>query len=171
MLGHLDKKFSGWWVGDIAIIVTSSRLQETLGVEPCVELEREWSGAGAELVNCIAIVLTRFMPAGTLSSTKQSWPGAWTRQYDHIYVKNSSVKQKPYSSCPHSAIVAYSFTNRQARLLLLSKTKLKSQSLNSKAKEKSWRYNLSVPPTTHPPDTFQSWLMGDNHSPSAHTHN
>ena len=28
-------------VGGIAIIVTSSRLQETLGVEPCVELERE----------------------------------------------------------------------------------------------------------------------------------
>ena len=39
MLGHLDKKFYGWVVGCIAIIVTSSRLQETLGVEPCVELE------------------------------------------------------------------------------------------------------------------------------------
>ena len=38
-------------VGGIAIIVTSSRFQETLGVEHCVELEREWSGAGAELVN------------------------------------------------------------------------------------------------------------------------
>ena len=42
MLGHLDKKFSGggWWVvGGIAIIVTSSRLQVTLRVETCVELE------------------------------------------------------------------------------------------------------------------------------------
>ena len=42
MLGHLDKKFfGGWWwvVGDNAIIVTSSWLQETLRVEPCVELE------------------------------------------------------------------------------------------------------------------------------------
>ena len=42
MLGRLDKKFSGWVVvggGGIAIIVTSSRLQETLRVEPCVELE------------------------------------------------------------------------------------------------------------------------------------
>ena len=38
MLGHLDKKFSGGG-GGIAIIVTSSRLQETLRVEPCVELE------------------------------------------------------------------------------------------------------------------------------------
>ena len=46
MLGRLDKKFSRLMVvvvlvGGIAIIVTSSRLQETLGVEPCVELERE----------------------------------------------------------------------------------------------------------------------------------
>ena len=41
MLGHLDKKFSGGggWVGDIAFIVTSSRLQVTLRVETCVELE------------------------------------------------------------------------------------------------------------------------------------
>ena len=29
----------GGWVGGIAIIVTSSRLQVTLRVEPCVELE------------------------------------------------------------------------------------------------------------------------------------
>ena len=40
MLGHLDKKFSGGWVvGGIAIIVTCSRLQVTLRVETCVELE------------------------------------------------------------------------------------------------------------------------------------
>ena len=43
MLGHLDKKFYGGWVGGggggIAIIVTSSRLQVTLRVETCVELE------------------------------------------------------------------------------------------------------------------------------------
>ena len=44
MLCHLDKKFYGGWVvvvvvGDLEIIVTSSRLQETLRVEPCVELE------------------------------------------------------------------------------------------------------------------------------------
>ena len=40
MLGHLEKKFYGWWVvGGIAIIVTSSRLQVTLRVENCVELE------------------------------------------------------------------------------------------------------------------------------------
>ena len=43
MLGHLDKKFYGgwwwWWVGDIAIILRSSRLQVTLRVETCVELE------------------------------------------------------------------------------------------------------------------------------------
>ena len=37
MLGHLDKKFYGG--GGIAIIVTSSRLQVTLRVETCVELE------------------------------------------------------------------------------------------------------------------------------------
>ena len=40
MLGHLD--ISGGWVGGgggIAITITSSRLQETPGVEPCVELE------------------------------------------------------------------------------------------------------------------------------------
>ena len=29
----------GGWVGGIAIIVTSSRLKETLRVQPCVELE------------------------------------------------------------------------------------------------------------------------------------
>ena len=40
MLGHLDKKFYGWWwVGGIAIIVTSSRLQVTLRVETCLELK------------------------------------------------------------------------------------------------------------------------------------
>ena len=41
MLGHLDKKFyggGGWVGGGIAIIVTSSRLQVTLRVEPFVEL-------------------------------------------------------------------------------------------------------------------------------------
>ena len=38
MLGHLDKKFYGGG-GGIAIIVTSSRLQVTLRVETCVELE------------------------------------------------------------------------------------------------------------------------------------
>ena len=40
MLGHLDKKFyGGGGGGGIAIIVTSSRLQVTLRVETCVELE------------------------------------------------------------------------------------------------------------------------------------
>ena len=36
-------------VGGIAIIVTSSRLHETLRFEPCVELEKECPGA--KLVN------------------------------------------------------------------------------------------------------------------------
>ena len=47
MHGRLDKKFSGW-VGDIAIILTSSRLQVTLRVETCVELELSLSESDLE---------------------------------------------------------------------------------------------------------------------------
>ena len=40
MLGHLDKKFyGGWWVGDIAIIASSSRSRSDFERDLEVEIE------------------------------------------------------------------------------------------------------------------------------------
>ena len=39
MLGHLDKKFSGWWVGDIAIIASSSTSRSDFERDLEVEIE------------------------------------------------------------------------------------------------------------------------------------
>ena len=33
MLGRLDKKFNGWWVGGIAIIATSSRSRSDFEID------------------------------------------------------------------------------------------------------------------------------------------
>ena len=56
MLGHLDKKFDGWWwwVGDIAIIASSSRSRSDFEIELYIEIcEKSQNNIYPKNENCV----------------------------------------------------------------------------------------------------------------------